>query len=192
MPKQRSSSGQRDLAGEFILGMFENTARALSLTVEVFLHRGFGARYVGCGFLGVLLILFTSMWFPPESVMPLQWFAFTYFFFWLIAVVNVAIRYWRGTDKAHTRYNGFPLLCWLLPSWKETNVKYLEAVCVIVLGSVLIHLSKPLGDYIMVASGFVLIRAWGLASQRRNQALDLRDSVIEQQMVAEEFRAMQE
>ena len=89
MAKQRSANGQRDLAGEFILGMFENTARALSLTVEVFLHRGFGPRYVSCGFFGVLLILFTSMWFPPTTVMPLQWFAFTYGFFWLIAVVNV-------------------------------------------------------------------------------------------------------
>jgi hypothetical protein len=192
MPQQRSASGQRDLSGEFILGMFENTARALSLTVEVFLHRGFGPRYVSCGFFGVLLILFTSMWFPPTTAMPLQWFAFTYGFFWLIAVVNVAIRYWRGTDKAHSRYNGYPLLCRLLPSWKETNVKYLEAVCVIFLGCGLTLLSKPLGDYIMVASGFVLIRAYGLASQRRNQAIDLRDTVIEQQMAAEEFRGMRE
>jgi hypothetical protein len=44
----------------------------------------------------------------------------------------------------------------------------------------------------MVASGFVLIRAYGLASQRRNQAIDLRDTVIEQQMAAEEFRGMRE
>jgi integrase len=80
----------------------------------------------------------------------------TYGFFWLIAAVNVAIRYWRGTDKMHTRYNGYPLLCRLLPSWRETSVKYLEAVCVIFLGAGLAQLSKPLGDYVMVAAGFVL------------------------------------
>jgi hypothetical protein len=158
----------------------------------VFLHRGFGSRYTSCGFLGVLLILFFTMWFPPQTVLPMEWFALAYGACWLVAVVNAAIRYWLGLDKMHSRYNGYPHLCRLLPTWKESSVKYLEAWGAILVGFGVHHLNQPLGDYLMLAATFVLLRGYGLAAQQRSRAVDLNDSVIEQRMVAEQFRGMQE
>jgi len=189
---QKSGNGERDLLGLFIVEMVESVARSISLTVEVFLHKRFGPRYIGCGFFGVLIILFFTMWFPPQTIVPLEWFAIAYGVWWLVAAINAAIRFFRKQDKMHTRYNGYPYLWRLLPRWQETSAKYLEALLAILLGYGVHHLNKPLGDYLMLAASFVLLRAYGSDSEQRTKALDLNDSVIEQRMIAERFRAMQE
>jgi hypothetical protein len=54
------------------------------------------------------------------------------------------------------------------------------------------HLNRPLGDYLMFAASFVLLRGYNLAMQRRERAVAMNDRVIEQKIVAERFREMQE
>jgi hypothetical protein len=171
----------------------EGVGRSLALSVEVFLHRGFGSAYVGCGPVAFLIMfLFVQFFYPDQDVRPLAVFAGVYGVLWLIAAINALIRWWRGIHNTHSRYNGIPHLRAALPTWKETNVKHLEALMVILLGFGIHHLSRPLGGYLILAGAFVLLRGWSLASMMRQRAVELNDAVIEQKEVAEQFGQMQQ
>jgi hypothetical protein len=172
----------------FVAEMIQGICRAIALTVEVFLHGGFGCRYIGCGFMGVGVIYLYSLWFFPQQMRPLLCYGAIYGIFWLIATANVLICYWRGRNRVHSLYTGRPLLWRVVPSWKETNVKQVEALAVILLGFGIHYLSRPLGDWLMLAATIVFLRAYGFAAEQRRRAVELNDSVIEQQMVAERFR----
>jgi hypothetical protein len=174
--------------GRLLAGLIQGICRSIALTVEVFLHGGFGCRYVGCGFMGVVLIYGFSLWFPPQEILPLLWYGAIYGILWLIATANVLIRWWRGRSRMHSLYAGRPLLWRVIPTWKETNVKQVEALAVILLGLGVHCLSRPLGDYLMLAATLVFLRAYGFAAEQRSRAVELNDSVIEQQLVAERFR----
>jgi hypothetical protein len=178
--------------GQLLAGLVEGIARAIALTVEVFLHRGFGSRYVGCGLLGTVIIFVFAQFFPAEDPRPILCFLIAYGVLWLVATVGVLIRYWRGNDRVHSRYNGRPFLWHLLPNWKEQSVKHLEALMVILLGYGVHFLNCPLGDYLMCAASLVFLRGWNLAATRRSRAVEMNDSVIEQRIIGERFRDMQE
>jgi hypothetical protein len=176
----------------FVAEVVENVGRSLALSVEVFLHRGFGSDYVGCGLLAVFIMFVFAKFFPDENVRPLTVFAGMYAVLWLVATINVLIRWWRGGETIHSRSNGKPLLMRVLPGWKEMSLKHLEALLVILLGYGIRHLNRPLGDYLLVAGVFVLLRGYCLASQQRSRAVQLNDAVIEQKMVADQFQEMQQ
>jgi hypothetical protein len=183
-----SSQGSSETTRQLMEGSF----RAICLTVEVFLHRGFGSRYVSGGFLGVIVIYLFSLMFNPQDISPLLGFAFVYLIVWLITTLCVLIRYCRGKDKMHAKYTGRPILWRLLPGWKEDKVKHLEAVIVIAAGYGVHYLNAPLGCYIMTAAVVLLLRNYARVSELRRRAVDMNDKVIEQNIVAEHFRAMQE
>jgi hypothetical protein len=170
----------------------DGAARSLALSVEVFLHRAFGSGYVGCGPLALLLMFLSAKVFPDQDVRPLTVFAGFYGVLWLIATINVLIRWWRGMERVHSRYNGRPHLCRLLPRWKEMNVKHVESLLVILLGYGIHHLNRPLGDYLILAGVFVFLRGYSMASMMRQRAVELNDAVLEQKEVAEQFRQMQQ
>jgi hypothetical protein len=193
MPQQSRHQQQADeatgqLVGELVLGV----ARATALTIEVFLHCDFGSAYVDCGVLGFVLIGLFSHWCQPQNMGPLLWFSAAYGVFWLIAVTNVLLRRWRGQHTVQSRYSGRPHLCRLLPDWREVNVKQVEALLAMCVGYATSWLNKPLGHYLLLASSFLLVRAYGHASQLRGRAVELNDSLIEQKMVAERFREIQD
>ena len=178
--------------GQLLACLVEGIARAIALTVEVFLHRGFGCRYVGCGMMGTGIIFVFAEFFPTEDPRPILCFLIAYAVLWLIATVGVLIRHWRGNDPVHSRYTGRPYLWHLLPGWKEENVKHLEALAVILLGYGVHFLNRPLGDYLMFAASLVFLRGYNLAATRRSRAVEMNDSVIDQRLVAQRFRDMQE
>jgi hypothetical protein len=186
-PQQASQATSRVIAE-----LIEGVARSICLTVEVFLHRGFGSRYVGYGLVGTVVIFVFSLFFAGQDIRPLFCFLVAYGVLWLIATAGTLIRRWRGKAMVHSRYTGFPFLCRLLPNWKEENVKHLEALAMILLGYGIHHLNRPLGDYLMMAAALVFLRGYNLAAQQRDRAVEMNDSVIEQQLVAERFRDMQE
>jgi hypothetical protein len=170
----------------------EGLVRAIALTVEVFLHYGFGCRYVGCGFMGIVVILAFALHFPDQNLHPLLCYMVAFGALWLIATVSMLIRVWRGKDTVHSKYTGRPYLWRLLPNWKEMNVKHLESLAVILLGYGVHYLNRPLGDYLMIAASLVFVRGYSLAIQQRDRAVAMNDAVIEQQIVAERFRDMRE
>jgi hypothetical protein len=185
--QQQQADASARIMAEFIDGI----GRAIALTVEVFLHRGFGSRYVGCGFIGVVIIFLFSMLFPGQNTSALLGFAALYGVMWLVALVNVGIRRWRKMNGVHSLYNGRPHLSRLLPNWKETNVKHVESLTAFLLGFGVHCLNRPLGDYLMFAAAFVFVRGYNLAVQRRDRAIRMNDQMIEQRLVAEQFREMQ-
>ena len=178
---------------EMAAGLLEGVTRALALSVEVFLHRGFGSGYVGCGPLALLLMfLFDQFFFSGQDVRPLAVFAGIFGVLWLIAAINALIRWFRNIHNVRSRYNGRPHLCSLLRGWEETNVKHLESLLVIGFGFVVHLLSRPLGDYLMASGVFIFLRGWSMASMIRQRAVELNDAVLEQREIAEQFRQMQQ
>jgi hypothetical protein len=119
-------------------------------------------------------------------------FAGLYGILWLIACINALIRRWRKMERVHSRYGGRPHLCRLLPGWQEIHVKMVEAVLVLGIGFAIHLLNRPLGDYLMLAGVFVLVRGYCVASALRERAVELNDAVIEQREIAEHFRQMQQ
>jgi hypothetical protein len=191
MPQQAAKQRPNPDA-HLVAEMVEGLMRSLALSVEVFLHRAFGAGYVGCGVAGFLLMFLFAKFFPDQDVRPLAVFAGMYGVAWLIALINVLIRWWSGIHSTHSRYNGRPHLWALLPNWKEMNVKHLEALVVILLGYGIHHVNRPLGDYLLMAGAFVLLRGYGVASMMRRRAVELNDAVLEQKEIADQMRQMQQ
>jgi hypothetical protein len=191
---QQAQTAQRPKPDtQAVAGLLEGVTRALALSVEVFLHRGFGAGYVGCGPLALLLMfLFEQFFFSGQDAQPLVVFAGIFGVFWLIAAINALIRWFRKIHTVRSRYNGRPHLCSLLRGWKETNVKHLESLLVIGFGFVVHLLSRPLGDYLMASGIFIFLRGWSMASMIRQRAVELNDAVLEQREIAEQFREMQQ
>ena len=190
-PQPKNRLQQSDASARIMAEFIDGIGRSVALTVEVFLHRGFGRRYVGCGFIGVVIIFLFSLLFPGQDTRVLLGFAALYGALWLVALVNIGIRRWRHTNRVHSQYNGRPHLWRILPNWKETNVKHAEALTAFLVGFGVHYLNRPLGDYLMFAAAFVFLRGYNLAMQRRERAIRMNDQVIEQQLVAEQFREMQ-
>jgi hypothetical protein len=186
-PQQSSQAG-----AQVVAELIEALGRSICLTIEVFLHRGFGSRYVGCGFLGMAVIFVFAKFFPGQDVLPLYCYMAAYGVLWLITAVSTLIRCWRGKDRVHSRYTGRPYLWRLLPNWKEMNVKHLEALAVILLGFGVHYLNPPLGYYLMMAASLVFLRGYSMAVEQRTRAVELNDMVIEEKLVADQFRDMQE
>ena len=192
MPQQSQRSQQ---AGEANARMFaelvSGVVRSVALTVEVFVHRGFGSGYVGCGPIAVGVIWLFSLFFQGQNVLPLLAFAALYAVAWLAAAVGTAVRSWRRRDRPHTLYAGRPHLLRLVPRWGESRVKHAEGPAVVLLGWGVRHLNVPLGDYLMVAGSVVFLRVYALVAQQRQAAAAMHDRAIEQGDVAERFRDIQ-
>jgi hypothetical protein len=192
MPQQAAKSAvvnkDAHLVGEIIEGLVRSTA----LSVEAFLHRGFGLSYIGCGFAAFLVMYVFATFFSGDNLGPMAVFAGLYGIFWFIACLNAWIRRWRKMERVHSRYNGRPHLCRILRGWQEHYVKLLEALLVIFVGFVTHLMNRPLGDYLMLAGVFVLVRGYCVVSARRERAVELNDAVIEQREIAEQFRQMQQ
>jgi hypothetical protein len=161
------------------------------MTMEVFLHCDFGNYYVGCGLLGMVVIFVFTAFFPDQDPRPMVLFMAAYGVRWLVVAIKTGIKYWRGKGLVHSRYSGRPYLWRLLPDWKETNVKYVEGLAVMLLGWLVHFYLRPFGDYLMTAAALVMMRGYTFDMDQRDRAVEMNDSVIETQMVAERFRDMQ-
>jgi hypothetical protein len=167
-------------------------ARSVALTVEVFLHSGFGAGYIGCGFMGVVVMFVFTLCFPDQNPLPVLWFSVAYGVLWLVAAIKTLARYWSGRDRVHSKYTGRPHLWRLLPDWKEDNIKKLEALAVILVGWGVHYFSRELGNYLMLAALLVFLRVHNIVVQQRSRVVEMNDAVIEQKLIADRFREIQQ
>lgn len=184
---QQGSQPTNPEVREIIWGLL----RSICFTIDVFLHRRFGSRYVSGGIGGVLVIFVFAAASPPEQQFPLLCFLAVYTVWWLAAWINSMVRGWRGRDKEHGGYTGEPLVQRWLPRWREECIKQVEAWAVILLGLVIHRFTHPLADYLIFAASLVLIRIRLMIARQRRQAMLLNDMVIEQKAVSELFRARQ-
>lgn len=173
----------------FLVFVFQCAA----VSVEVFLHRRFGERYIGLqGVLAIVLMLFFSLFFPGHDLHPLVWFLGAYLAMCLCARIGVFYRRFKG-EHYHSFYTGSPTIRHFFPGWKETTVKrFVEPFFVFAIGFALIDYNRPLGAYLIFAAIGLFFTVNLTCMHEHAQALDMHDAVIAQTQVADRVREMED
>jgi hypothetical protein len=162
-------------------------------SVEVFLHKNFGSRYLGFQALAVFfLVPFFGLAFEQYDLVPLVLFLPAYFLMLVIARIGVLRRRWRG-EECHSMYTGWPRL--LKPTDKIPELKakrLIEPLIVSGLGFILTQVGEvPLGAYLVGAGICLAITVNIDLSLAQMRAQRMHDAVIEQRQLASRFREMQ-
>jgi hypothetical protein len=183
---------QQPAGGMGPLGWILFIARALSASVEVFLHRvdSFGERYMGLqAGAAFLLIFFFPVLCERHDPTPLLYFLGAYCFMCICVKARIQKRRRLGRPQPHSYYSGYPLLLQRSGARHEQRVKaLLEPVVVWLTGALVMPLSVPLGGYLLVAGVGLAISVHSSLVQERKRALDLHDAFMEQRGIAERFR----
>jgi hypothetical protein len=173
------------------LYVFMLLAYAWSASIEVFLRRRFGERYLAVRGPAVipLVLLYGACW-EGRDITPMLCFLAAYLVMCARARVEILARRKSG-EPGHTMYNGLPRLTRFVPRWREATVKrFAEPLLVLAAGGLACAIDEPLGLYLILGSFFVFATATVGTGWDRNRVLDLNDAVIEQQWRAEQFRAI--
>jgi hypothetical protein len=161
-------------------------------SLEVFLHRDFGERYLGLNSLGVLLLvpLYTAFW-SPHDPRPMMCFLPAFLLMCVVARLGMAKRRFGGL-QGHSLYNGWPRFLGAKAKVSERSMKLLhEPLIAGVVGwAVRDSYNAPLGTYLMIGGFCLFVSASINEAAARAQAMDLNDAEIDQRMTAERFRGM--
>lgn len=186
---QDTNSFASDSRGTMNLAML--VVQAYSTSVEVFLHRHLGERYLGFQAVGVLLLVPFHAYLMPEcDPSRLMLFLMAYLAACLLQRMGMLWRRWRGMVQ-HSRYNGYP---WMLTG--NTRIEevffkiWVEPLMVIGSGMLLIAVDRVLGSYIATAGFALHIKGRMVNLLSSSQTLDMRDAMLEQEQRAERFREM--
>lgn len=168
-------------------------AQVAAAPLEPILRKRFGSRYFGVP--SALALVVVPMWmffWPGESPVGIWALWILFVLMQLRARLESARMMARG-DVVHTRYNGWPRLAKIFKRMDEQKIKAgLEPLVVFLAGIFLMKLSQPLGSYLMVAAFSLGLTHSVIESVERAKALELNDSFLEQQEMAERFRRMQQ
>lgn len=162
-----------------------------STSVEVFLHRHLGERYLGFQAFGVLILVPCHAYFlQGEDLTLLMWFLMAYLVACVLQRIGMVKRKWQGVIQP-SRYNGFP---WLLgPKSRIDEIVFkhwVEPLLVALLGIGLAAVDTALCSY-LIAAGIALYLKGQMISQLHGaQILDMQDAMFDQQRRAEQFRRM--
>ncbi|MBL8827916.1 MAG: hypothetical protein JNM18_13145 [Planctomycetaceae bacterium] len=162
---------------------------SLATSVEVFIHRDIGERYLGTQAAAVLVIvpLFGLGW-EGYDLRLLFWFLPAYLVMCLIARIGMLKRRWRG-EQGHSYYTGWPRGFSGRGKVSELTMKrFLEPLAILTIGGFVCALDPPLGTYLMFAAGGLFISVNLSAEEDRTRVLDMHDAVIHQELIAERFR----
>lgn len=165
--------------------------RSLAASVEVFLHRGIGERYLGWQAAAVLVIvpLFGLGWEGYDQG-PMMLFLMAFLFMCFCARISSIVRRVRGRP-GHTFYTGWPRIMSDRAKWSEMTIKrFVEPLIVLCIGFLFLLVSPPLGAYLMTAAVGLFMSVSAIDLEDRTRALDMHDAVIHQEVVAERFRDM--
>jgi hypothetical protein len=173
--------------------LFVFLIRMGAVTVEVFLHRRFGARHLGAqAAVAVPFILVFGSFWPENDPRPLWLFLGAYLFMFLCGRIGVLFRQSRG-DCEHSRYNGWPRC--LRPSATGTNElrvkEFFEPFMVAFAGVFVCEWNPPLGSYLLFAAGCLYFSGWFNRMWDNERAMDLQDAISEQQHTAQSLRKFQ-
>jgi hypothetical protein len=163
-----------------------------AISLQAFLHRRFGERYLGLQAASVLVLIpFYTMLWPHDDLRPMMLYLLAYLFMCLMARLGMALRRLRGESPIHSRYNGYPFLMWLMPGFSEVTVKtFVEPLLAFFGGVFMLPLNKPLGFYWMAGAAMLLHQSGSITAREKERATDMHDSALEQEELAERFRGM--
>jgi len=165
---------------------------AWAISVQVFTHRRFGARYLGLQAAVVILLVpvYCMLW-QHADLRPMFLYLVAYLLMCLLARLDGGLRRLRGELPIHSRYCGYPRLMKLCPRLSEITVKrFIEPLLVFLGGVFTLHVNQPLGFYWMVGAFCMFGQASQADAWAREQATNMHDAVLDQQEVAERFRGM--
>jgi hypothetical protein len=175
--------------GRAAVNLGEWITRCVAVTVEVFLHSGFGARYLGIQAVLALplMVLYCGFW-KGHDVRPMLYLIEAYLVVLVLHWLGAGIRRARGI-KVHSRYSGWPSLMSKKAVHKEVTFKrFVEPFLLGASGVLLTDWNKPFGTYLLLAA---LCLYWANsidADRDAQQAMDVDDAMIEQQMRAWQMR----
>lgn len=164
----------------------------LATSVEVFLHRRFGERYIGLQAAAVLpAMLVYSLFWQGHNTAPLMMFVAAYMV--MVAGVRVDIaRRRRSGDVEHSYYNGFPeiLRLPLLRRWLSERAakRVVEPLLVGGIGVLMLPTSEPLGLYLMIAGCALRVTLKMADAVQKARLINMRDAYFDQMNLAEQFR----
>ena len=166
-------------------------AHCLSTLCEVFLHEGFGCRYLGVGAaINLLLIPCWCIFWPDRNATPLLLFWAAY----LLALIKA--RWSAARDGkppfVHSRYRGTPILLRWFPKANERRMRFsTEPLLVIVTGALTCVCSDPVLGSLLIVAGFGHSARMCLGEAvAQAQAQDTFDAMVEQEDHADRVRRM--
>jgi hypothetical protein len=135
-------------------GWFLFICQSLGVSVEIFLHRGMGSRYLGFPALAAtVLIFFYPVFWPGCNPEPMQ---------------------------EHSYYTGRPRLMRYMGRASEVTIKRLvEPAFVFFTGIFVMPVSEMLGSYLCLAAGGLLVSVNVNLAYERTQAMDMNDASID-------------
>ena len=167
-------------------------ARVLASPVEVILRRRFGSKYFSFPTVGALFAVPMWMLFYPREDPKAIWVFWGLFLVMQARARLESVRMVAKGDIVHTRYNGQPRLSSILKRTSELKIKaVIEPLLVFLAGVFLCSVSLPLGSYLMVAAFCLGLNHSIMSSVERARALEMNDALIEQEVLAERFRDIQ-
>jgi len=165
--------------------------QSLAVTVEVFIRRRMGSRYLDRQAAVALLLIpgFGLLW-PEHDLEPLMWFLAAFLVATTLVRIRSLRRRFRGEEE-HSRYNGWPvILSWpVFRRLSEAKAKALaEPFLAFGVGGVTTNVSVPLGAYLMAAAFGLMFSDGMLRAFEQQRLLDLKDQLADQRRIAERFR----
>lgn len=160
-----------------------------AMSVEVFLHRSMGERYLGPQVIGVPFLVFLHAYlFRDHDPSLLMLFLVAFVAACLLQRIGILWRGWTGR-RLHSRYNGSPWLLARDPRADEVAFKiWIEPVLVIAGGLLVVTVDPVFGWYIVTAGVALHLQGRLLNQLTHSRVLDARDAMFEQQIHAEQFR----
>lgn len=183
----RESGPLEDTAAGLGWGLF--LCRALAASVEVFLHRNIGERYLNWQAVAVLVIVpvFALGWEPHDSG-PLMVFLMLYVLMCAVSRIRALRRRGQGSCE-HSYYTGWPRLIGPKAKCSEMTFKRVfEPLLVVSGGFLLTAWNPPLGTYLMFAAGGLFLSMTAIEVENQSRALDMHDAALEQERLTERFR----
>jgi hypothetical protein len=167
-------------------------AQTGAVSVEVFLHRRFGGRYIGLqGAAAVFLIPCFGLLFPHEDIRPLFYFLAAYLLMCSVARVGIARRNRRG-DREHSRYNGWPGMLRRSRAHREQFIKEkAEPIFTVLVAFLVLGSSRPLGCYLMFAAFCLMVSNRMMGAHEEQLTADMHDALFEQQQAMARLRKLQ-
>ncbi len=191
-PAQQNPGPFQSMRGNFNLALF--ICRTWATSLEVFLHRDIGERYLGLQAAAVLLLvpLYLLGW-EGYDVRAVVYFLPAYLLMCVVARMGSLARRTRG-EQSHSMYTGWPRCMGPRSKWTELTVKqFVEPGIVFANGWMLRELHEaPLGTYLMIGAVCLFISVSSSTAMERLRAMDLNDAVKEQEFVAERLRGMRD
>ncbi len=165
--------------------------QAYATSVEVFLHRGFGERYLGSqAALVFLLVPFHSYLLRDYDPRQLFRFLGAYLIACVLQRIGIIRRRWKGVAR-HSFYSGFPILATGNTRFDESCFKiWIEPFLVMLGGAVFISQDRALGTFILAAGFALYIKGRMMNQLDRIKLLDMQDAMFDQMHRGSQVRAM--